>query len=152
MVARKEKKEKENTTYTVLIEIKENEIPKVPKNQNLQQQQYQVPQAPTNVVRRSIGLSASPKRYSPSLYYLLLNDSGEPIQVDTRKKWEKGMKEEMESLFQNQTWDLVHFHVDKIALQNKWVYMLKEEDGGKKWYKAKLVVKGFAQKNCIYFC
>jgi hypothetical protein len=36
-------------------------------------------------------------------------------------------------------------------LQNKWVYMLKEEDGGKKWYKARLFVKGFAQKKGIYF-
>jgi hypothetical protein len=36
-------------------------------------------------------------------------------------------------------------------LQNKWVYKLKEEDGGKKWYKARLVVKGFAQKKGIDF-
>jgi hypothetical protein len=36
-------------------------------------------------------------------------------------------------------------------LQNKWVYRLKEEDGGKKRYKARLVVKGFAQKKGIYF-
>jgi hypothetical protein len=28
---------------------------------------------------------------------------------------------------------------------------LKEEDGGKKWYKARLVVNGFAQKKGIYF-
>jgi hypothetical protein len=39
----------------------------------------------------------------------------------------------------------------KITLQNKWVYRLKEEDGGKKRYKARLVVKGFAQKNSIDF-
>jgi hypothetical protein len=36
-------------------------------------------------------------------------------------------------------------------LQNKWVYNLKEEDGGIKQYKARLVVKGFAQKKCIEF-
>jgi hypothetical protein len=29
--------------------------------------------------------------------------------------------------------------------------MLKEEVGGKMWHKARLVVKGFAQKNGIYF-
>ena len=39
----------------------------------------------------------------------------------------------------------------KRALQNKWVYRLKEEDGGKKRYKARLVVKGFAQKKGIDF-
>jgi hypothetical protein len=36
-------------------------------------------------------------------------------------------------------------------LQNKWVYKLKEEDGGKKWYKARIVVKGFQQKKGIDF-
>jgi hypothetical protein len=39
----------------------------------------------------------------------------------------------------------------KKSIANKWVYRLKEEDGGKKWYKARLVVKGFAQKKGIDF-
>jgi hypothetical protein len=36
-------------------------------------------------------------------------------------------------------------------LRNKWVYKLKEEDGGKKRYKDRLLVKGFAQKKGIDF-
>jgi hypothetical protein len=53
--------------------------------------------------RISTRLSRPPERYSPSLYYLLLTDYGEPecyeeaMQVDTKKKWEQGMKEEMDS-------------------------------------------------------
>jgi hypothetical protein len=91
------------------------------------------------------------------LYYLLLSDFGEPecyeevIHVDTKKKWEQGMKEEMDSLVNNQTWDLVQLPIGKRALKNKCVYKLKEEDGGKKQYKAKLVVKGFAQRKGINF-
>jgi hypothetical protein len=87
----------------------------------------------------------------------LLTNSGEPkcyeeaMQVDTKNKWEQGMKEEMDSLKNNQTWDLVQLPSGKRALQNKWVYKLKEEDGGEKWYKARLVVMGFAQKNGIDF-
>ena len=56
-----------------------------------------------------------------------MTDSGEPeyyeeeMQVETRKKWEKGMDEEMDSLVRNQTWDLVQFLAEKRALQNKWV-------------------------------
>jgi hypothetical protein len=56
------------------------------------------------------------------LYYLLLTDSGEPegyeeaMHVETRKKWEQGMKEEMVSLVHNQTWDLVQLFVGKRAL------------------------------------
>ena len=83
-------------------------------------------------------------------------DYGEPecyeegMHVETKKKWKQGMNEEMDSLIRNQTWDLVEFPAGKITLQNKWVYRLKEE-GGKKWYKARLVVNVFAQKKCIYF-
>jgi hypothetical protein len=86
-----------------------------------------------------------------------LIDYGEPecyeeaMQVDTKNKWEQGIKEEMDSLVNNQTWDLVQLLAGKSALQNKWVYKLKEEDGGKKQYKARLVVKGFAQKKGIDF-
>jgi hypothetical protein len=55
-----------------------------------------VPQTPASVVRRSTRLSRPFERYSPSLHYLLLTDSGEPecyeeaMQVDTKKKWEQG--------------------------------------------------------------
>jgi hypothetical protein len=86
-----------------------------------------------------------------------LIDYGEPkcyedtMQVETKKKWEQGMKEEMDSLVNNHTWDLVQLPEGKRALKNKWVYKLKEEDGEKKWYKARLVVKGFAQKKGIDF-
>ena len=66
----------------------------------------------------------------------------EAMQVETRKKWEKGMNEEMDSLVRNQTWYLVEFPASKRAMQNKWVYRLKEEDGGKKRYKDRLVEQG----------
>jgi hypothetical protein len=56
------------------------------------------------------------------LYYLLLTDYGEPkcyeetIKVDTKKKWEQGMKDEIDSLVNNQTWDLVQLPAGKRAL------------------------------------
>ena len=124
---------KENIEYTVLDEIKENEVPKAQENQ----EQQQVPETPATV-RRSTRLSRPLKGFSPSLYYLLRTDSGElecfeeAIQVETRKKWEQGMDEEMDSLVRNQTWDLVKLPVGKRVLQNKWVYRLKEEYGGHK--------------------
>ena len=73
------------------------------------------------------------------------------MQVETRKKWELAMKEEIDSLIHNQTWDLFRFPASKTTLKNKWVYRLKEEDGGKHRYKARLVVKGFSQKKGIDF-
>ena len=86
----------------MLDKIKENEVPKAPENQ----EQQQLPQTPTNV-RRYTRLSRPPGWFSPSLYYLLMTDSGEPecyeeaMQVETRKKWEQGMDEEMDSLVRN---------------------------------------------------
>ena len=61
------------------------------------------------------------------------------------------MKEEMDSLLKTKIWDLVPLLEGKRALPNKWVYRLKEEDRGKKRYKVRLVVKGFAQKMGIDF-
>jgi hypothetical protein len=61
----------------VLDEITDFFFPKVPENQNVQHEKH-VPQTPASVVRRSTRLSRPPERYSPSLYYLLLTDSGEP--------------------------------------------------------------------------
>jgi hypothetical protein len=141
----------------MLEEITGKKIPKELENQNVQQQEQHVPQTPTRVVRRSTRLSIPPERYSPSLYYLLLTDSGEPkcyeeaMQVHTKKKWEQGMKEEKYSLANNQTWDLVQLPTGKRSLYNKWAYKLKEEDGGENPYKARFVVKGFAQKKGIDF-
>ena len=59
------------------------------------------------------------------------------------------MKEEMDSLLKNQTWSLVELPEGKKALTNKWVYRIKEEGEGRQRYKARLVVKGFAQKKGI---
>jgi major membrane immunogen (membrane-anchored lipoprotein) len=48
-----------------------------------------------------------------------LIDSSEPecyekeMQVDTKKKWEQGMKEEMDSLVNNQNSDLVQVPIGK---------------------------------------
>ena len=61
------------------------------------------------------------------------------------------MKDKMNSLLKNRTWDLCKLPTSKKDLQNKWVYRLKEEDGGKKIFKVKLVVKRFAQKKGIDF-
>ena len=86
--------EKENTKYRVLDEIKENEVPKAPENQE-QQQVYETPAT----VKKYTRLSRPPKGFSPSLYYLLMTDSTElefyedAMQVETIKKWDQGYKE-----------------------------------------------------------
>ena len=61
------------------------------------------------------------------------------------KDWKNDMKEEMDSLFENKTWELVKLPKGRKTLQNKWVYKSKHQGEGKKErYKARLVVKGFS--------
>ena len=59
------------------------------------------------------------------------------------------MKDEMDSLLGNQTWELTKLPIGKKALHNKWVYIIKNKHDGSKRYKARLVVKGFQQKKDI---
>ena len=115
-----------------------------------------IPHTPVNV-RWSTRQIRPLERFSPSLYSILLTDVGEPecydeaVQVDTKIQWESTMKDEMDSLLKNKTWDLCNLPMGKKALQNKWVYRLIEEEGGKKIFKVGLVVEGFAQKIGIDF-
>eukprot|EP00253_Pinus_taeda_P010310 PITA_10310 len=76
----------------------------------------------------------------------------EACKVEHNEEWKKAMEEEMNSLLENKTWELVNLPKGRKALQNKWVYMIKHEgDEKKERYKARLVVKGFAQKERIDF-
>ena len=66
-------------------------------------------------------------------------------------KIQASMKDKMDSLLGNQTWELTELPVGKKALHNKWVYKIKNEHDGSKHYKARLVVKGFQQKKGIHY-
>jgi hypothetical protein len=54
----------------------------------------------------------------------------------------------MESLYKNQTWDLVELLERKRAIGCKWLFKKKEavsEKGGER-FKARLVAKGYSQQ------
>ena len=62
------------------------------------------------------------------------------------------MHDEMNSLENNQIYELVELPKEKKVLKNKWVFKLKKDDSGKVVkYKARLVVKGFLQKKGVDF-
>jgi hypothetical protein len=58
-------------------------------------------------VRRSTKVSRPPQRYSPSLFHILLTDSGEPetfveaLKIEDSIKWELAMNNEIDSLLTN---------------------------------------------------
>ena len=99
----------------------------------------------------------APRRF-PDEEHVLLTDEGEPESFEEAKnnthsrKWLSAMEEEMDSLHENHTYELIELPRGKKALRNKWVFKLKPGDGGNPpRYKARIVVKGFQQKKGVDF-
>ncbi len=61
------------------------------------------------------------------------------------------MKNETISLMINQIRELTELAREKKALHNKWVYRIKGEHADITGYEARLVVKGFQQKECANY-
>ncbi|CAL8081537.1 unnamed protein product [Prunus armeniaca] len=102
--------------------------------------------------RRSTRVRRPPSRYSPD-DYVLLTDGGEPecykkaLTHNQQDEWLKAMHEEIQSLHDNHTYDMVNLPKGRRTLKNKWLYRLKaEENNSKSRFKARLVVKGYSQK------
>jgi len=93
-----ENKEESKKEYAVVEDLPDGTV----THELVQELTQWEPQTPT--VRRSSRVRKEPERFSPSLYYLLVNDSGEPerfdeaMWVDSSKKWEQAMDEEHKSL------------------------------------------------------
>jgi len=57
------------------------------------------------------------------------------------------MSNEFQALFDNHTWDVVTLPAEKKPIACKWVYKVKyRADGQVKRLKARLVIKGFTQR------
>ena len=85
-----------------------------------------------------------------------MTDAGEPscyeeaMSDENKEEWSEAMQDEMNSLYENDTFELVNLPKGKKALKNKWVYRVKtEENTSHPRYKVRLVVKGFSQKKVI---
>ncbi|KAE8725113.1 hypothetical protein F3Y22_tig00009009pilonHSYRG00067 [Hibiscus syriacus] len=75
----------------------------------------------------------------------------EAIQSLESDKWKSAMDEEMQSLQKNDTWKLAQLPKGKRAIGCKWVFVKKYGSHNKKdvRYKARLIAKGYAQKEGI---
>ncbi|KAI5748286.1 hypothetical protein M8J77_023876 [Diaphorina citri] len=69
----------------------------------------------------------------------------EALASQDKELWLEAMSKEINSIEENKTWSVVPKPVDKQVLSSKWVYAYKEHEFGEEKYKARLVVRGFAQ-------
>ncbi|KAF3772145.1 Retrovirus-related Pol polyprotein from transposon TNT 1-94 [Nymphaea thermarum] len=90
-------------------------------------------------------LSTDYKCFVSSLAVVVIPRNAIEAQGDT--KWSHAMKEEIEALDRNQTWEVVDIPEAAHLVGSKWVYTVKyKPDGNIERYKARLVAKGFSQK------
>ncbi|KAE8722570.1 Peptidyl-prolyl cis-trans isomerase FKBP62 [Hibiscus syriacus] len=91
-----------------------------------------------------------------NIAYCLLTEDGEPstyqeaIHSSDVSLWMMAMQEEIEALHKNNTWDLVPLPQGRKPIGNKWVFKIKRNgDDQVERYRARLVVKGYAQKEDV---
>ena len=75
---------------------------------------------------------------------------GQALQSFNAHKWIDAMNEEMKSVHDNDVWDLVRLLEGLKPISCKWSFKSKRDSkGNKERYKARLVVKGFTQREGI---
>lgn len=71
----------------------------------------------------------------------------EALRCDESHQWELAMRDEMQSLAENNTWELVEKPQGRKIVRNKWVYRVKTDlNGDVDKFKARLVAKGYSQE------
>ncbi|CAN1849719.1 Retrovirus-related Pol polyprotein from transposon TNT 1-94 [Linum perenne] len=91
---------------------------------------------------------ANPKYANAALIEeAIINEPNTFEEASLKKEWLKAMKEEIDALDYNETWDLVPKPEGVKPISCKWVYKVKSRpDGSIERYKARLVARGFSQQ------
>ena len=123
----------------------------------MEEPEVQVDEGPsTHTLRRSQRVSRPPERLyliqEKSLDVLLIEETDpftyreSMLDIDS-VKWQSAMKSEIDSMHENQVWDLVPLPEGIVPIGCKWVYKRKRGPDGKvETYKARLVAKGYTQR------
>lgn len=71
------------------------------------------------------------------------------INSNEKNQWIEAMHDEINSLHENKTWILVEKPEKQKVISSRWVYVKKFIEDGKIRFKARLVIKGYSQKEGI---
>lgn len=122
--------------------------------QSVDSDEVDEPEQVENVgVRRSSRTTSKPKKLED--YVLKTNVIDEPLSVEealtgpNSNSWKEAMKEEFNSLIENNTWCLEELPDKRKSISSKWVFKTKVGPNGEVRYKARLVVRGCSQKKGI---
>ncbi|KAJ9560759.1 hypothetical protein OSB04_005919 [Centaurea solstitialis] len=139
--------DEENTTPIVEPEI---------QHENVEPRSETIEEVQTQDLRRSSRVRQEPDRY---LGFLVSQDSGdlneptsygEAVSGNESEQWQEAMKAEMQSMYDNQVWELTDLPQHCRAVRRKWVFKKKTDmDGNVHTFKARLVAKGFTQTHGI---
>lgn len=80
------------------------------------------------------------------------NNFEEAMKGNDKIKWQEAVKIELNTLKENNTWEIVKKPNNCKIIDNKWIFKIKIDDEGKPGeYKARLVARGFQQADDIDF-
>lgn len=107
----------------------------------------------SNITLRPRNRGGSSNNTGMLCFYTSLSDPQtveEALSSSEANEWRQAMDEEINSLLKNETWELVDLPTGKNALPSKWVFKRKtDQQGNIKQYKARLVIKGYAQRKGV---
>ncbi|WVZ07206.1 hypothetical protein V8G54_020552 [Vigna mungo] len=116
-----------------------------------------VPELPEAQPKRSDKPKQPSKKYSIN-EHVMLTDEGElecyeeATESEEKQKRLDAIQDEMKSLHDNHTYHLVKLPKGKRALENRWIFKVKQENNSTSTRcKARLVVKGFRQRKGVDF-
>ena len=119
------------------------------------------PQNPAELPTRPQRQRRPPDRFGDYETYMACSASLEvddiPINYDDvqgrhdEAEWRKAINSELQSMAENQTWEVVRREPNMKPLTSRWVFRKKNEADGSARYKARLVVRGFLQKEGVDF-
>ncbi|GJW10024.1 retrovirus-related pol polyprotein from transposon TNT 1-94 [Tanacetum coccineum] len=85
-------------------------------------------------------------------YALYASDHVSFKEAVERQEWKQAIKEDMQAIERNHTWELVDLLNDKSPIGLKWLFRTKfNTDGSVQKHKARLVAKGYAQQQGVDF-
>ena len=138
-----------------LEEIQDNEDE---MEQELEPQVVETDAPSTQVLRRSGRIRNAPERYGYLMEHdeMLIIENDEPTSYQEvlssidKQKWLDAMNSEMDSMYDNQVWNLVDLPKGAKSVGCKWVFKKKTDmEGNIVTYKARLVAKGFTQRQGV---